>query len=80
VPALTLSATSGPSWNRLGTNSLLDLIVFGRAASLRVAEVVKPGARVPEANSASEERAIERFDRIRHSKGGNKSGEVRPLM
>ncbi len=66
--------------NRLGTNSLLDLIVFGRAAALRTAEVVKPGSRVPEANGHSEERAIARFDRIRYSKGGNKAGEVRPLM
>jgi succinate dehydrogenase / fumarate reductase flavoprotein subunit len=66
--------------NRLGTNSLLDLIVFGRAAALRAAEVVKPGSRVPEANGHSEERAMQRFDRIRHSKGGNKPGEVRPKM
>jgi len=66
--------------NRLGTNSLLDLIVFGRAASLRAAEIVKPGSRVPEANLVSEKRAMVRFDKIRHSKGGNKPGEVRPLM
>jgi succinate dehydrogenase / fumarate reductase, flavoprotein subunit len=66
--------------NRLGTNSLLDLIVFGRAAALRAAEIVKPGSRVPEANGQSEERAMQRFDRIRHSKGGNKSGEIRPQM
>jgi succinate dehydrogenase / fumarate reductase, flavoprotein subunit len=66
--------------NRLGTNSLLDLIVFGRAAALRTAEVVKPGSRVPEANGHSEQRGLQRFDRIRTSKGGNKSGEVRPLM
>src|SRR6195256_2105385 len=61
--------------NRLGTNSLLDLIVFGRAAALRAAEVVRPGSRVREANGRSQERALERFDRIRHSKGGNKPGE-----
>src|SRR6267154_510369 len=66
--------------NRLGTNSLLDLIVFGRAAALRAAEIVKPGSHVREANGHSEERAMQRFDRIRHSKGGNKSGEVRPRM
>jgi len=66
--------------NRLGTNSLLDLIVFGRAAALRAAEIIKPGSRVPEANAASEERALTRFDRIRHSKGGHKAGEIRPLM
>src|SRR5277367_3474251 len=66
--------------NRLGTNSLLDLIVFGRAAALRAAEVVKPGSRVPEANGHSEERTLRRFDRIRHSKGGYKAGEIRPQM
>jgi succinate dehydrogenase / fumarate reductase, flavoprotein subunit len=66
--------------NRLGTNSLLDLIVFGRAAALRAAEIIKPGSRVPEANAASEDRAMSRFDRIRHSKGGHKTGEIRPLM
>ena len=66
--------------NRLGTNSLLDLIVFGRAAALRAAEIVKPGSRVREANGHSQERALQRFDRIRHSKGGNKPGEVRPQM
>src|SRR5438876_2473630 len=62
--------------NRLGTNSLLDLVVFGRAAAQRAAEIIKPGSRVAEANGHSQERAIERFDRIRHSKGGNKPGEV----
>jgi succinate dehydrogenase / fumarate reductase flavoprotein subunit len=66
--------------NRLGTNSLLDLIVFGRAAALRAAEIVKPGARVREANGRSEQRALQRFDRLRNSKGGNKPGEVRTLM
>ena len=66
--------------NRLGTNSLLDLIVFGRAAALRAAEIIKPGSRVREANGHFQERALQRFDRIRHSKGGNKVGEVRPRM
>jgi succinate dehydrogenase / fumarate reductase, flavoprotein subunit len=66
--------------NRLGTNSLLDLVVFGRAAARRAAELIKPGSRVPEAKGASEERALARFDRIRYSKGGNKPGEIRPLM
>jgi succinate dehydrogenase / fumarate reductase, flavoprotein subunit len=65
--------------NRLGTNSLLDLIVFGRAAALRAGELIKPGSPVRHANG-SEDRALARFDRIRHSKGGSKPGEVRPLM
>src|SRR5258708_39672759 len=66
--------------NRLGTNSLLDLIVFGRAAALRAAQLIKSGSHVREANGQSQEAALARFDRTRHSKGGNKSGEVRPLM
>ena len=66
--------------NRLGTNSLLDLIVFGRAAALRAAEIIKPGSRVREANDRSEQRALQRFDRIRRSRGGNKSGEIRRQM
>jgi succinate dehydrogenase / fumarate reductase, flavoprotein subunit len=61
-------------------SSLLDLVVFGRAAGLRAAEIIKPGSLVPETNGHSQERALARFDRIRHSKGGNKAGEVRPLM
>jgi succinate dehydrogenase / fumarate reductase flavoprotein subunit len=66
--------------NRLGPNSLLDLIVFGRAAALRAAELIKPGTRAREVNGHSQESALSRFDRTRHSKGGNKPGEIRPLM
>jgi succinate dehydrogenase / fumarate reductase flavoprotein subunit len=66
--------------NRLGTNSLLDLIVFGRAAAMRAAELIRPGSHVRQANGASQEKALSRFDRIRNSKGGNKPGEVRTLM
>src|ERR1700720_1773127 len=66
--------------NRLGTNSLLDLVVFGRAAAQRAAQLIKPGSLVPEVNGRSEERALQRFDKIRYSKGGNKPGEVRLQM
>jgi len=66
--------------NRLGTNSLLDLIVFGRAAALRAAELIKPGTRAREVNGHSQEAGLSRFDRTRYSKGGNKPGEIRPLM
>src|ERR1700694_348716 len=62
--------------NRLGTNSLLDLIVFGRAAAQRAAEIIKPGSLIREANGPSEQRALQRFDRIRRSKGGSKPGEI----
>src|SRR5947207_12937296 len=50
--------------NRLGTNSLLDLIVFGRAAALRAGERVQPGSRAPVANGHPDERAMDRSDRI----------------
>src|SRR5271165_4229851 len=66
--------------NRLGTNSLLDLIVFGRAAAQRAAEIIKPGSPVRQANGQSQERALQRFDKLRNSKGGSKPGEVRPRM
>src|SRR5258705_9687824 len=74
------ACVSGHGPNRLGTNSLLDLIVFGRAAALRAAELIKPGTRAREVNGHSQEAALARFDRTRHSKGGNKPGEIRPLM
>src|SRR4051794_20808356 len=55
--------------NRLGTNSLLDLVVFGRAAGHRAAEVLEAGkAHKPLANSAGDA-AVDRLDRIRNSKG-----------
>jgi succinate dehydrogenase / fumarate reductase flavoprotein subunit len=66
--------------NRLGTNSLLDLVVFGRAAALRAAELIKPhSARriIPEAVS---EEIIGRFDEMRHRKGTVKVGELRQRM
>ena len=56
--------------NRLGSNSLLDLVVFGRAAAHRCAEIVKPSARHKTISNESEERALARFDKLRHAKGG----------
>jgi succinate dehydrogenase / fumarate reductase, flavoprotein subunit len=56
--------------NRLGSNSLLDLVVFGRAAAQRCAEILKPGARHGTISKESEEKALERFDKLRHAKNG----------
>jgi len=53
--------------NRLGSNSLLDLVVFGRAAAKRAAETVKPGATHAPLGNDDGSRAIERLDRIRHN-------------
>ena len=51
--------------NRLGSNSLLDIIVFGRAAARRVAETVRPGESHAPAPGQATDRAITRLDRIR---------------
>ncbi len=63
--------------NRLGTNSLLDLVVFGRAAAHRAAEVVKPGASQSPLPARAGEASLDRFDKTRHAKGGTKVAELR---
>ena len=66
--------------NRLGCNSLLDIVVFGRAAAHRAAELVRPGAsHVPLADTAGEE-AIARLDAVREARGPRKTGEIRTDM
>jgi succinate dehydrogenase / fumarate reductase flavoprotein subunit len=66
--------------NRLGCNSLLDIVVFGRAAAHRAAELVRPGqAHAPLADGAGEE-ALARLDAVRHARGGRKTGEIRTAM
>jgi succinate dehydrogenase / fumarate reductase flavoprotein subunit len=66
--------------NRLGTNSLLDIIVFGRACALRAQEILKPGAAQKPLPPSAEEKALARFDRMRNAKGRLKSGEIRASM
>ncbi len=66
--------------NRLGTNSLLDLVVFGRAAAHRAAEIVKPGASQAPLPSRAGEGALERLDRRRHAKGSTKVSEIRDTL
>jgi succinate dehydrogenase / fumarate reductase flavoprotein subunit len=66
--------------NRLGSNSLLDIVVFGRAAALRCAEVVKPGeAQAPLAKDAAD-KALSRLDCFRHAKGGTPTAALRLRM
>jgi succinate dehydrogenase / fumarate reductase, flavoprotein subunit len=65
---------------RLGTNSLLDLLVFGRAAAERAAEIVEPGAPHSALPPSAAETAIARLDRVRHAKGGTKTGAIRRAM
>ena len=66
--------------NRLGSNSLIDLVVFGRAAAKRAAEIVKPGSPHEEVSNAETEKCLERFDKIRNSDGSTKTSELRLQM
>jgi succinate dehydrogenase / fumarate reductase flavoprotein subunit len=63
--------------NRLGSNSLLDLVVFGRSAALRCAEVLKPGAPHKTISKDSEDQALANFDRFRNAKGSLPTAKVR---
>ena len=55
--------------NRLGSNSLLDLIVFGRAAAMRAVELVKPGQPHEPLNDAVVDKVLDRFDKMRYANG-----------
>jgi succinate dehydrogenase / fumarate reductase flavoprotein subunit len=66
--------------NRLGSNSLIDLVVFGRAAGIRAAEVVDPSSTVPDVPRASMDYAMGRFDEIRHADGATPTAELRLEM
>jgi succinate dehydrogenase / fumarate reductase, flavoprotein subunit len=66
--------------NRLGTNSLLDLVVFGRSAAHRASETLKVNASQPPLPPKAGENALDRFDRARHAKGGTKVAELRLAM
>ena len=66
--------------NRLGSNSLLDLVVFGRAAALRCAEILKPGARHRPLGNDKGDRALERLDFYRNAQGSTKTAALRLKM
>ncbi|MBI1492736.1 MULTISPECIES: succinate dehydrogenase flavoprotein subunit [Rhodobacterales] len=66
--------------NRLGSNSLIDLVVFGRAAAIRAGKVVDADAPNPVLNQASVDKALDRFDGLRHAKGGTPTAELRLEM
>jgi succinate dehydrogenase / fumarate reductase flavoprotein subunit len=66
--------------NRLGSNSLLDLVVFGRAAAHRAAEVVKPGARHKPMDDTKIDPILSRFDSVRNAKGSLRTSEIRRNM
>jgi len=66
--------------NRLGTNSLLDIIVFGRAAALRAADIVRPGSAQSPLPADSADMALARLDRARNAKGSTPTADLRLKM
>ena len=66
--------------NRLGSNSLTDLVVFGRAAAIRAGQVMDRNSAVPGINKAQDEKILARFDRLRHANGSMPTAEVRDQM
>ncbi|MBL1405134.1 MAG: succinate dehydrogenase flavoprotein subunit [Rhizobiales bacterium] len=66
--------------NRLGSNSLIDLVVFGRAAAIKAGEVIDRESAIPSPNEKASEKAMERFDSKRHAKGSTPTAELRITM
>jgi succinate dehydrogenase / fumarate reductase flavoprotein subunit len=66
--------------NRLGSNSLLDLVVFGRAAARRCAEILKPGARHAPLPAGAGDEALARIDRTRNASGSEPTARIRLAM
>ncbi len=66
--------------NRLGSNSLIDLVVFGRAAAKRAAELIKPGTPHEEIEESETQKCLDRFDRIRNADGEIGTAELRLSM
>ena len=66
--------------NRLGSNSLLDLVVFGRAAAHRAKDIVKPNMKVSPVADSVTEKALHRFDKIRYANGAQSTASIRRNM
>ena len=66
--------------NRLGSNSLIDLVVFGKSAANRAAELVKPGTPHEEISQSETDKCLSRFDKLRNASGSTKTSELRLSM
>ena len=66
--------------NRLGSNSLLDLVVFGRAVANRCAETIKPGAMHPTLSPSACDKSLANLDKLRHANGGTPTAAIRDNM
>ena len=66
--------------NRLGSNSLIDLVVFGRAAAIRAGQVIDREAAVPSINESAVDQIMTRFDKLRHASGNTPTAALRGKM
>ncbi|UPG96368.1 succinate dehydrogenase flavoprotein subunit [Luteibacter aegosomatissinici] len=66
--------------NRLGSNSLLDLVVFGRSVANRCAEIIKPGTAHPDLPANALDQALGRFDALRYANGNTPTAAIRAEM
>ena len=66
--------------NRLGSNSLIDLVVFGKSAANRAAELIKPGTPHEEISQSETDKCLDRFDKLRNASGSTKTSELRLSM
>jgi len=66
--------------NRLGSNSLIDLVVFGRAAAIKAGQVVDKEGAIPMPNVKASEKIMDRFDKLRHANGDISTAELRLSM
>lgn len=66
--------------NRLGANSLLDIVVFGRACAKRISDIAKPGDALPELKADAGEASIANLDKIRYANGTYETAQVRLAM
>ncbi|WP_137150564.1 succinate dehydrogenase flavoprotein subunit [Devosia sp. FKR38] len=66
--------------NRLGSNSLTDLVVFGRAAAIRAGKVIDRAAPIPAINKAQDDKILARFDRLRNASGSQPTAKLRDAM
>ena len=74
------ACVSTHGFNRLGSNSLCELLVFGKAAAIRAAELIKPNSPHEEISKSETDKSLERFDRLRNGNGSNKTSELRLSM
>ena len=66
--------------NRLGSNSLIDLVVFGRAAAIRCGELIEPNASSKSFNASAGEESVARIDKLRNAKGSSSTASIRLAM